>query len=93
MTQGIIFYTGKMRLGKMHMSKLCFFRMQEYRLTPEILTEVFRYGRQIETNRIRYSFGDELITIIYAEDYTRIYRGNLNDKRFTLITCWKEVMK
>jgi len=93
MTQGVIFYSGNMRLGKIYMSRLCFVRMQEYQLTPEILAEVFRYGRQIEANKIRYSYGDDLITIIYAEDFTRIFRGDLNDKRFTLITCWKEVMR
>jgi len=92
-TQGTIFYSGKMRLGRIHMSRWCFVRMQEYQLTPEILAEVFRYGRQIEANKIRYSYGDDLITIIYAEDFTRIFRGDLNDKRFTLITCWKEVMR
>jgi len=67
--------------------------MQQYQLTPEILTEVFRYGRQTEANRLRYAYGDDLVTIIYAEDFTRIFRGDLNDKRFTLITCWKEVIK
>ena len=93
MTQGIIFYTGKKRLGRIHMSRLCFIRMQDYQLTPEILEEVFRYGRQIEANKIRSAYGDDLVTIIYAEDFTRIFRGDLNDQRFTLITCWKEVMR
>ena len=45
--------------------------------------------------RIKFAIpiDDDVVTIIYAEDFTRIFRGNLNDLRFTLITCWKEVMK
>ena len=56
MTQGTIFYTGKKRLGRIHISRWCFIRMQQYQLTPEILAEVFRYGRQIDENKIRYSY-------------------------------------
>ena len=93
MTEGIIFYTGKKRIGKMHISKWCFFRMREYQLTPDQLEEVFRYGREIEEHKISHPFGDELITLYYSEDFTRIFRGNLNDQRFTLITCWKGVNK
>jgi hypothetical protein len=93
MTEGIIYYAGKVRIGRLSMSKLCFFRMQEKGLTPELLKEAFRYGREIEEGRIVYAYENGIIGLFYAQDETRITRGNLNDERFILITCWKEVNK
>ena len=93
MTHGIVFYRGKKRIGRVHISKWCFSRMQEYQLASDQLEEVFRYGREIEENKLVYSLGDDLVTIIYVKEYTRIFRGDLNDIGFTLITCWKEVIR
>ena len=89
---GVIFYAGKKRIGRLSMSKLCFFRMQEYQLTYELLEEAFRYGREIDENKLVYPDGDRFIGVIYAEDHTRggVFRGNLNDIWFTLITCWAQ---
>ena len=80
------------------MSRLCFNRMQEYQLTPEILNEVFQYGRNVEVIRegyiekykIEYAYDDRLITVIYTEDpvKTGIFRGNLENIWYVLITCW-----
>ena len=88
MTHGIIFYTGKKRIGRLSMSKLCFARMQENGLTPELLTEVFRYGREVIAGQLVYADGDRLIGVFYAIDETKLFRGNLNDEWYTLITCW-----
>jgi hypothetical protein len=92
MTEGIVFYTGKKRIGKIIISKWCFFRMQENGLTPELLAEAFRFGREIEEGRIVYAYEDGVIGLFYAWDETQLFRGNLNDERFILITCWKEAI-
>jgi hypothetical protein len=49
------------------------------------LEEAFRYGEEIDEGKIIY--GE--IGLFYAEDETRITRGNLDRRRFVLITCWK----
>ena len=98
MTKGIIFYTGKERIGKSYMSRWCVSKMQQYELTPEILDEVFRYGRveeviqerYVEKFKIAYAYDDRVIYAIYTEDpvKTGIWRGNLNAVCYVLITCW-----
>jgi hypothetical protein len=98
MTKGIIFYTGKEQIGKSYMSMWCFSKMQQYELTPEILDEVFRYGRVKEVMReryvakykIAYTYDDQVIYVIYTVDpaKTGIWRGNLNEVWHVLITCW-----
>ena len=65
--------------------------MQQYDLTPDLLTEVFRYGREIIAGQLVYADGDRLIGVFYALDETKLFRGNLNDEWYTIITCWKEV--
>jgi hypothetical protein len=88
MTQGIIYYAGKERIGRLYMSRYCFDRMQQYKLTPELLTEVFRYGREVIPGQLQYADGDKLIGVFYAKDETKLFRGNLEDEWFVLITCW-----
>ena len=98
MTQGIIFYTGKERIGKCYMSRWCFDKMRQYKLIPEILDEVFRYGwveevigeRYVEKYKIAYAYDDRVIYAIYTGDpvKTGIWRGNLNEVWHVLITCW-----
>ena len=97
MTKGIIFYTGKERIGKWYLSRWCFNKMQDYYLTAEILDEVFRYGRveevirerYVEKYKIAYAYDDRVIYAIYTEDPTRgIFRGNLDTIWYTMITCW-----
>jgi hypothetical protein len=89
MTQGIIFYTGKQRIGKLQITRLCFMRMNQYGITTDELEEVFRYGNEIEEGKIEY--GE--IGLFYVLDDTRLFRGNLEDNKFIIITCWKEVNK
>lgn len=98
MTQGVIYYTGKERIGKWYMSKWCFFKMQQLKLTSEILDEVFRFGRIEEVIReryevkykIAYAYDDRVVYAIYTQDPARtgVWRGNLNEVWYTLITCW-----
>ena len=80
------------------MSRLCFARMQQYVLTPELLTEVFRYGRVEEVikegyvtkYKIAYAYDDWVFYVVYTEDFvkTGVWRGNLNEICYVLITCW-----
>ena len=87
MTEGIIFYTGKKRIGKLQITRLCFTRMNQYGITTDELEEVFRYGREIEEGKIIYGG----IGLFYVLDDTRLFRGNLEDNKYIIITCWKEV--
>jgi hypothetical protein len=87
MTEGIIFYTGKERIGKLQITRLCFNRMNQYGITTDELEEVFRYGREIEEGKIELG----QICLFYVLDETRLFRGNLADNKFIIITCWKEV--
>jgi hypothetical protein len=61
--------------------------MQRYGLTPELLAEAFRYGKEIEQNKIVYGYEDQLIVVIYRDE-NRITRGNLNENKYVIITCW-----
>jgi hypothetical protein len=87
MTEGIIYYTGKERIGKLQITRLCFNRMNQYGITTGELEEVFRYGREIEEGKIELG----QICLFYVLDETRLFRGNLADNKFIIITCWKEV--
>jgi hypothetical protein len=87
MTHGIIYYTGKKRIGKLQITHLCFHRMNQYRITTDELEEVFRYGREIEEGKIILG----QICLFYVLDETRLFRGNLTANKFIIITCWKEV--
>ena len=89
MTQGIIFYTGKQRIGKLQITRLCFNRMNQYGITTDELEEVFRYGKEIEEGRIEYGG----IGLFYVLDESRLFRGNLEDNKYIIIPCWKEVNK
>ena len=60
---------------------------QQYGLTPELLAEAFRYGKEVESNKIVYAYEDQLIVVIYRDEY-RITRGNLNENKYMIITCW-----
>jgi hypothetical protein len=88
MTRGVIYYAGKARIGGIGFSQYCVFvPMQRYGLTPEILAEAFRYGKEVEPNKIVYAYEDQLIVVIYRDEY-RITRGNLNENKYMIITCW-----
>ena len=89
MTEGTIYYIGKKRIGKLQITRLCFVRMNQYGITTEELEEVFRYGREIEKGKIISSE----ICLFYVLDETRLFRENLEDNKFIIITCWKEVNK
>jgi hypothetical protein len=52
MTEGIIYYTGKKRIGKLQITRLCFIRMNQYGISTDELEEIFRYGREIEEGKI-----------------------------------------
>ena len=95
MTENIIFYTGKERIGKFYTSQLCFRRTQEYQVSDEILRETFRYGKEVEPGKLAYPDGDRLIIVIYVEDpvKTGIFRGNLNEIWHVFITCWVQKNK
>jgi hypothetical protein len=98
MTQGIIYYTGKERIGKWYMSRWCLTRKQQYELPDEAIEEAFRFGRVVEViqeryvekYKIAYAYDDRVIYAIYTEDpvQTGIWRGNLNEVWYVLITCW-----
>ena len=98
MTQGIIFYTGKERIGKYYLSRLCFMRKQQHQLPDETIEETFRYGRVEEVIRekyevkykIAYAYDDRVVYAIYTRDWTQggVWRGNLNEVWFVLVTCW-----
>ena len=87
MTYGIIYYSGKKRIGKLQITHLCFNRMNQYGIITDELEEVFRYGREIEEGKI--TLGQ--ICLFYVLDETRLFRGNLEDNKFIIITCWKGV--
>jgi len=91
MTRGVIYYAGRKRIGNIGFSQYCcFVPMQRYQLTSELVAEAFRYGREVEPNKIVYASGDQLIVLIYARDYTcgGVFRGNLNEIKYIIITCW-----
>jgi hypothetical protein len=98
MTEGTIYYTGKKRIGKLYMSRWCLLKAQQYNLTPDSLDEVFRYGRveevirerYVEKFKIAYAYDNWVIYAIYTEDSvkTGMWRGNLNEVWYVLITCW-----
>ena len=89
MTQGTIYYSGKARIGGIVITKYCYFvPMQKYGLSVELLAEAFRYGKEIEQNKIVYPDGDYLIVIICELDEARFTRGNLEDNRYIVKTCW-----
>lgn len=87
MTHGIIYYTGRKRIGKLQITRLCFNRMNQYGITNDELEEVFRFGRETEEGKIELG----QICLFYVLDETRLFRGNLADNKFIIITCWKEV--
>jgi len=87
MTHGTIFYTGKKRIEKLQITRLCFFRMNQYGITTDDLEEVFRFGREIEEGKVELG----QICLFYVLDEARLFRGNLDDNKFIIITCWKEV--
>jgi hypothetical protein len=88
MTRGVIYYAGKARIGGIGFSQYCVFGpMQQYGLTPEILAEAFRYGKEVEPNKIVYPDGDQSIVVIYRDE-NRLTRGNLNENKYMIITCW-----
>jgi hypothetical protein len=74
MTEGIIFYTGKKRIGKLQITRLCFNRMNQYGIITDELEEVFRYGREIEEGKIELG----QICLFYVLDETRIFRGEFS---------------
>jgi hypothetical protein len=90
-TAGIIFNHTNKRLGRLQLSLLGFRRMQEHKLTVETLEETFRYGKEIEPQKIVLSFRDYTVVILYARDERFVFRGDLSAIRFVVITCWKEV--
>jgi hypothetical protein len=90
-TAGIVFTTSNMRLGRLQLSLLGFRRMQEHNLTTDILEETFRYGKEIEPQKIVLNFGDYAVGILYVKDERFVFRGDLSAIRFVILTCWKEV--
>jgi hypothetical protein len=90
-TAGIIFNHTNKRLGRLQLSLLGFRRMQEHKLTPDMLEETFRYGKEIEPQKIVLSFRDYSVGILYAIDERFVFRGDLSAIRFVIITCWREV--
>ena len=57
MTRGVIYYAGKARIGGIGFSQYCVFvPRQQYGLTPELLAEAFRYGKEVESNKIVYAY-------------------------------------
>ena len=72
-------------------------RKQQYQLPDEAIEETFRYGRveevirerYVEKYKIAYAYDDRVIYAIYTEGPTQgIFRGNLDNIWYTLITCW-----
>jgi hypothetical protein len=90
-TAGIVFNISNKRLGRLHLSLLGFRRMHEHKLTPEIIEEAFRYGKEIEPHKIVCNFRDYSVGILYARDERFVFRGDLSAIRFVIITCWKGV--
>ena len=74
MTEGIIFYTGKKRIGKLQITRLCFNRMNQYGITTDELEEVFRFGREIEEGKIELG----QICLFYVFDETRFIPGEFS---------------
>jgi hypothetical protein len=90
-TAGIIFNHTNKRLGRLQLSLLGFRRMHEHKLTTDILEETFRYGKEIEPQKIVLDFRDYSVGILYVKDERMVLRGDLSSIRFVIITCWKEV--
>jgi hypothetical protein len=65
--------------------------MHEHKLTTDILEETFRYGKEIEPQKIVLDFRDYTVGILYVKDERMVFRGDLSAVRFVIITCWKEV--
>lgn len=88
-SSGIVFNNSRQRLGRLRLSRLGFIRMQEYKLTPEMLEYVFRYGREVEPYTIVAEYGGLGVGLYYEPDETVVFRGDLRQARFVIITCWK----
>jgi hypothetical protein len=65
--------------------------MNEHNLTPDLLEETFRYGKEIEPQKIVLNFGDYTVGILYVKDERLVFRGDLSAIRFVIITCWRGV--
>jgi hypothetical protein len=90
-TAGIIFNHTNKRLGRLQLSLLGFRRMHEHNLTTDILEETFRFGKEIEPQKIVLDFRDYSVGILYVKDERMVFRGDLSAVLFVIITCWKEV--
>jgi hypothetical protein len=93
MQNGTVFMRSHTRLGRLQLTWHGFFRMNQFHLTTDILEETFRYGKEVEAQKIVRQFDDYSVGLIYALDETRVFRGDLANQKFVIITCWKEVKK
>ncbi len=82
MQHGTVFIRSHTRIGGLQLTLHGFFRMQEFQLTTDLLEETFRYGKEVETQKIVRNYGDYAVGLIYALDQTRVFRGDLADQTF-----------
>ena len=92
-TEGIVFTTSKVRLGRLQLSMLGFMRMKEYKLTPEILIDTFRYGKEEVQGMIVQKYDEYSVGMYYAKNESYVFRGDLESVRFVITTCWKQKLK
>jgi hypothetical protein len=89
--EGIIFNTAHVRYGKISLSRLAFKRMAESGLHAETVEDAFRYGEELEDGLIIRKYGNYTVGMYYALDETKVFRGDLQSRKYTIITVWKEV--
>jgi hypothetical protein len=91
--QATIFNNSPIRIGRLQLSQLAFRRMNENKLTPEILEDVFKYGKELEEGMLVEKYDTYTVGMYYTVDQTRVFRGDLENVRFIIITCWKQKNK
>lgn len=88
-TSGTIFNNSRVRLGKLQLTRLGFLRMSQYKLTTDVLEETFRYGREVEPHVIVEEYHGYEVGMICTVDEVQVFRGNLDEVRVLIVTCWK----
>ena len=64
--------------------------MREHKLDTAILEDTFRYGKEIEKGMIVQKYDEYSVGMYYALDETRVFRGDLANEKYHIITCWKQ---
>jgi hypothetical protein len=77
------------RAGSVIVTTHAFTKMQEYRISFELLEDVFRFGEEVGEGKLMRSYPSFTIGLIYKAGKRRCGQGKT--RQFVIITCWKGV--